>query len=53
MPGVDECQLSPDAVSAIKRATTPYCKQEIRTLACRTQKEEFFPKQLPRYKLGV
>jgi len=43
------CQLPPEALSAIKRASTEFCKDEIVQLSCNISKEQFYPKALPRY----
>ncbi|XP_072022248.1 xylosyltransferase 1-like isoform X1 [Amphiura filiformis] len=38
-----------DAISALSRAKTAQCKQEIADIVCQEQKAPLFPTQLPRY----
>ena len=38
-----------DSLSAIKRASSIQCKQEILDLICAIERGEVYPKQLPRY----
>lgn len=38
-----------DAIHAIKRARTNYCKKELADIACQLQSEELFPKYLPQF----
>nr|SVE74964.1 EOG090X01AN [Daphnia dolichocephala] len=41
--------LSKTALSAIKRATTKKCKEELRDIACRLKNNQLVPERLPNY----
>lgn len=44
------CEISTkEAISAINRATTQQCKEEIADITCLMQNDELYPKTLPRY----
>lgn len=40
---------SPEAISAINRATTQKCKEEIVNISCLMQTNKLYPRKLPRY----
>ena len=40
---------SKEALSALRRARTDSCKQQIADITCKIQKNLFYPKKLPRY----
>ena len=47
---VAKCPIThKDATSALARAFTSQCKQEIADIVCREQKEPLYPEKLPRY----
>lgn len=40
---------SPDAISAINRATTQKCKEELVNISCLIQSNKLYPKKLPSF----
>ncbi|XP_037931345.1 xylosyltransferase oxt [Teleopsis dalmanni] len=47
---IPKCEiLAKEAISALQRAKTQKCRQQIADIACNIQNGEFYPKQLPNY----
>ena len=46
------CQINKYAQSAIQRAKSASCKQELANVTCRIDEMTLYPKQLPRYCSG-